>query len=90
MQVESLQEQVCDLHKKVDDQRELSSKRAMQQQETLSRLHQTLEEKVNEGKEAEAQLEHCNTVLTKLLHGIEDIFHLVRCDSAPILALLGK
>ena len=78
------------MRKKVDDHRELSSTRAMQEQETLFRVRQTLEEKVKEGKETEVELEHSNTMLTELLLGIENIFHLIGCDNAPILTLLGK
>ncbi|PSN46817.1 hypothetical protein C0J52_11196 [Blattella germanica] len=87
--VESLQEQVCDLRRKIEDQRELSSKRALQQQETLSRLRKTLEQKQDDAEAAEMKLADCNKVMNNLLDGIQHIFHMVRCDNAPILALLG-
>ncbi|KAJ9576167.1 hypothetical protein L9F63_006989 [Diploptera punctata] len=89
-EVESLQERVCELRIKIDEQRELSNERAKQQQETLSRLCQTLQEKLNDAKETEIKLKNCNTALNTLLRGIEQIFHLVRCDNDPVLALLGE
>ena len=90
VQVETSQEQVCELRLKIDEQRELSNKRAKQQQETLSSLRQTLQEKLSDAKKAETKLKHCNSMLNTMLNGIEDIFQLVRCDNAPILALLGN
>jgi hypothetical protein len=90
MQVESLQEQTSELHKKIDDQRDLSSHRALQQQDTMARLADTLAEKRSSADFVEKKLQQCNTILEKQLQGINHIFHIVRCDAAPILSLLGE
>jgi hypothetical protein len=90
VQVESLQEQTCELRKKIDDQRDLSSHRALQQQDTLARLANTLTEKRSSAECVEKKLQQCNTILEKQLQGINHIFHIVRCDAAPILSLLGE
>jgi predicted RNase H-like nuclease (RuvC/YqgF family) len=88
--VESLQEQTCALHKKIEEQRDLKSQRAMQQQDALARLAITLAEKRSSADSVERTLQHCNTILEKQLQGINHIFHIVRCDAAPILSLLGE
>ncbi|XP_033606689.1 coiled-coil domain-containing protein 63 isoform X3 [Cryptotermes secundus] len=88
-EVESLQEQTCGLRKKIDDQRDLKSHRALQQQDTLARLANTLAEKRNSADCVEGKLQQCSSLLEKQLQGINHIFHIVRCDAAPILSLLG-
>jgi soluble cytochrome b562 len=88
--VEMLQEQVCELQKKSEDQRELSNRRALQQQETLTHLNNTLTEKRSSADSVEKKLQEYRTSLDNLLHGIDNIFHTVRCDNAPILSLLGE
>jgi predicted RNase H-like nuclease (RuvC/YqgF family) len=90
VQVESLQEQTSELHKKIDDQRDLNSQRAMQQQDTLARLTSTLADKRSSADFAERKLQQCNAILQKKLQGIDHIFHIVRCSAAPILSLLGE
>jgi predicted RNase H-like nuclease (RuvC/YqgF family) len=90
LQVEMLQDQVCELHKKTEDQRELSNRRAMQQQETLAHLSNTLTEKRSSADSVERKLQEYRITLDNLLHGIDNIFHIVRCDDAPILSLLGE
>jgi hypothetical protein len=89
-QVEMLQEQVCDLHKKTRNQRELNNIRALQQQETLAHLSNTLTEKRSSADSAEMKLQEYSTTLDNLLHGIDHIFHIVQCDNAPILSMLGE
>jgi predicted RNase H-like nuclease (RuvC/YqgF family) len=88
--VESLQEQTSELRKKIDDQHDLNSQRAMQQQDTLARLASTLAEKRTSADSAERKLQQCNNILQKQLQGIDHIFHIVRCSAAPILSLLGE
>lgn len=88
--MEVLQDQVCKLHKKIEDQRDLSNRRVLQQQETLARLANMLTEKTSSADCMQKKLQECNAILEKLLQGIEHIFHLMCCDSAPILFLLGE
>lgn len=88
--MESLQEQTCELRKKIDDQHDLNSHRALQQQDTLARLANTLAEKRSSADYMERKLQQCSTLLEKQLQGINHIFHIVRCDAAPILSLLGE
>jgi hypothetical protein len=88
--VESLQEQASELRKKIDDQRDLNSRRAMLQQDTLARLVSTLADKRSSADCADRKLQQCNAVLQKKLQCIEHIFHAVRCSAAPILSLLGE
>ncbi|KAJ4448913.1 hypothetical protein ANN_00305, partial [Periplaneta americana] len=87
--VELLQDQVCELRKKIDDQRDVNNRRALEEQETLARLAYTLAEKRKSADTVANKLEECEALLKKLLDGINRIFHLVRCDNAPILSLLG-
>ncbi|XP_069670366.1 coiled-coil domain-containing protein 63 isoform X2 [Periplaneta americana] len=88
-EVELLQDQVCELRKKIDDQRDVNNRRALEEQETLARLAYTLAEKRKSADTVANKLEECEALLKKLLDGINRIFHLVRCDNAPILSLLG-
>ena len=89
-QVELLQDQVCELYKKTEDQRELNNRRLLQQQETLAHLNITLTEKRSNADSVERKLQEYKTILDKLLHGIDHIFHILQSDNAPILSLLGK
>jgi uncharacterized coiled-coil protein SlyX len=89
-QVEMLQEQVCELHKSTEAQRELNNLRALQQEETLAHLSNTLTEKRSSADSVEMKLQEYSTTLDNLLRGIDHIFHMVRCDSAPILSMLGE
>lgn len=88
--MEALQDQVCELHKKIEEQCDLNSRRVLQQQETLVRLSSMLDDRRNSADCVQRKLQECCAVLEKLLQGTEHIFHLVRCDSAPILFLLGE
>lgn len=88
--MESLQEQTYGLRRKIDDQRDLNSHRALQQQDALARLANTLTEKRSSADCVERKLHQCSTILDKQLQGINHIFHIVRCDAAPILSLLGE
>jgi uncharacterized coiled-coil protein SlyX len=90
VQVEALQDQVCELHKRIEDQRDLCNRRVLQQQETLARLSSTLTEKTSSADCMQRKLQESNAILDKLLQGIGHIFHLMHCDSAPILFLLGE
>lgn len=89
-QVEMLQEQVCELHKSSEAQRELNNLRALQQQETLVHLSNSLTEKRSSADSVEKKLQEYSTTLDNLLLGIDHVFHMVRCDSAPILSMLGE
>ncbi|XP_021936295.1 coiled-coil domain-containing protein 63 isoform X4 [Zootermopsis nevadensis] len=88
-EVEALQDQVWNLHQKIEDQRDLRNRRVLQQQETLARLASTLTEKTSSADCVQRKLQECSAILEKLLQGIEHIFHLMRCDRAPVLFLLG-
>lgn len=85
-----LQEQVCELHKSTEAQRELNKLRALQQQETLAHLSNTLTEKRSSADSMEMKLQEYSATLDNLLHGIDHIFHVVQCDSAPILSMMGE
>lgn len=89
-QVEMLQEQVFELHKSTEAQRELNNLRALQQQETLAHLSNILTEKRSSADSVEKKLQEYSTTLDNLLLGIDHVFHMVRCDSAPILSMLGE
>jgi transcriptional regulator with PAS, ATPase and Fis domain len=90
VQVESLQDQVCELHKKIESERDLNSCRVMQQQERLDSLVNTLTVKRTTADSAERKLQEHSVILEKLLQGIDHIFHVLGCDNAPILSLLGE
>lgn len=85
-----LQEQVCELRRSTEVQHELSKLRALQQQETLAHLSNTLTEKRSSADTVQMKLQEYSTTLDNLLRGIDHIFHVVRCDSAPILSMMGE
>lgn len=85
-----LQEQVCELHKNTEAQQELNKLRALQQQETLAHLSNTLTEKRSSADSVEMKLQEYSITLENLLCGIDHIFHIVRCESAPILSMMGE
>ena len=90
MQLETLQEQVDELKKNIEEQREVNKTRAQQQQATVQMLQQELDERTMEANTAAKRLDICRDVSDKLLAGIEHVFKLLKCDNSPILQLLGK
>lgn len=89
-QLECLQEQVDDLKRNIEEQRELNKMRALQKQATLQMLEAELETKAREAEDANKKRESYRNVIDKLLEGVHDIFVLMKCDENPVLELFGR
>ena len=89
-QLEALQEQVSELRASRDEQDVMNRQREQQQQEKLQGLRQELEALTAEADDAQRRLDGWTDLRNKVLKGIETLFHLVKCDSSPLLELLGE
>lgn len=84
-----LQEQTNELMLSIDEQRNINKERAAEQQETITSLSQVLSGKREDTHKAMDAKEFSITILNQLLGSVESLFSESRCDTAPILHLLG-
>lgn len=89
-QMENLTDDLNRLHGAIDDQKQLNTRRAIQQEEKLKGLNDELEEATRAADAAEDQLEAKDRKLAQLLAGINRLFKLCKCSNAPLLELLGN
>lgn len=74
----------------IDEQRNINKERAAQQQETITSLTEILDEKKADTEGGLNAQKLSITILNILLSGVETLFAKSRCDTAPILHLLGE
>ncbi|XP_066589533.1 putative leucine-rich repeat-containing protein DDB_G0290503 [Prorops nasuta] len=88
-ELESLQSKVSELRASIDEARAANANRSKEKTETLEKLEQQLQEQTRLADEAELDLSKKNDYMDRLLKRIETLFRTLRCDSTPILDLLG-
>lgn len=74
----------------IDEQRNINKERAAQQQETITSLTEILDDKKADTEGGLNAQKLSITILNILLSGVETLFAKSRCDTAPILHLLGE
>lgn len=74
----------------IDEQRNINKERAAQQQETITSLTEILDDKKADTEGGLNDQKLSITILNILLSGVETLFAKSRCDTAPILHLLGE
>lgn len=89
-QLETLQEQLEEIKKNVEEQNKLSKTKAIENQAMLETLEIEFEKKKNKTKLIEGQLEECQNTNNELLKGIEGIYELLKCNNNALLQLLGN
>ncbi|XP_015593598.1 coiled-coil domain-containing protein 63 [Cephus cinctus] len=88
-ELDGLQSRVAQLRSAIEDARALNVHRGQQQAETLEKISKELQEQTERANAAEENLAECNSVIDKLLRGIDSLFRTIRCDNSAILDLLG-
>ncbi|KAI4467547.1 hypothetical protein MML48_2g00018177 [Holotrichia oblita] len=89
-EMEDLADELGRMHVKIDEQKMLHDKRAIQQAETLENLRNELAVKTEEAEKVENELATTERVLDNLLKGIDKLFKICKCTNAPLLELLGN
>lgn len=89
-EMENLTDDLNHLHLEIDDQKQLNTRRAIQQEEKLKNMNNELDDATREADEAEAEMEAKDKKLAQLLAGINKLFKLCKCSNAPLLELLGN
>ncbi|KAK9728429.1 hypothetical protein QE152_g17975 [Popillia japonica] len=87
-ELEALSDNIVKLHENIDQQKEISEKRAEEQKDTIDSLKtELLAVQEEEQRKKDISLQQ-KRELQHILEGVEVLFNMVRCDNTPILNLL--
>lgn len=89
-EMENITDRLADLHKKIDDQKELNEVRRSEQEHKLEGLQEEYKKvkAITEAKQEE--LKDVNDTLKTILAGISVLFKMFGCKNDPLVRMLGK